>query len=327
MKVHVPAALATLATCAVLCPLPAQKVAMTDGSERHVAILDVGSLLPENRGLPIPAQPTDLQRLAAFVRAFAVPPGQAGADLQPLGVSHLAVLGSPPQVAAAERLVVHSAKVLDQDYQLDVRMCELPAAVFDQHVAPLLQSPTEAAAAAPPAPQSAVLDAAAATTLLKALRKSDHVKLTQFPQIVARGLQLAKLRVGKQLSYVRDFEIEVTAGAFVANPVVDVLFDGFDVDVMCGETRAGVVGVQMQLVDQVVEKPIQELTTTIPGSTMTVKVQVPRILTGCRASQTVELVSEATAIMAARKSDGSWLVSLMTPMVIRSAPAALPRAR
>ena len=62
------------------------------------------------------------------------------------------------------------------------------------------------------------------------------------------------------------------------------------------------------------------------GSTKEVTVQVPRV-TGCRGSQTVELANGATAVMAARKSDGSWLVTLMTLYSIRSAPAGLPVRR
>ncbi|MFY9345903.1 MAG: hypothetical protein WAT39_25650, partial [Planctomycetota bacterium] len=48
---------ATLAAGALLAPLPAQKVALTDGSDRQVVVLDVGDLLPAARGLPVPPPP------------------------------------------------------------------------------------------------------------------------------------------------------------------------------------------------------------------------------------------------------------------------------
>ncbi|MGB3968506.1 MAG: hypothetical protein WBO45_17350, partial [Planctomycetota bacterium] len=265
-------------------------------------------------------EPSDLQRLAAFVRAFAAT-GDAGADLQPLGERHLVTLGTAVQVAAAERLVTWLRRGTDQQFQVDVRLCQVPALVFDREVTPLLQ----VAGGAPDRTCNIVLDATAGRGLLVALRQA-AVPITQFPQVVAPHLDCAQLKVGKQLAYVRDFEIEVVQAAFLANPVIDVLFDGHQVDVLCAETRAGTLGVQLQLVDQVVEQPIPKRTTTVPGTTKEVTVEVPRV-TGCRGSMTVEMSNGATALMAARKSDGSWLVTLMTPMMIRSAPAGLPARR
>jgi hypothetical protein len=313
----------------------AQKIALTDGTERVVAVLDVGALLPEQRGVALPppapagrfarTEPTSLARLADFVRAFAVPLAGPGADLQPLGERHLVAMGSPVQVAAAERLVAHVGKQLDAEFQIDVRLCNVPAAAFALHAAPLLAKAAAPDADPAVANPSAVIDADTAHRLLRALR-TGGADIIQFPQIVSPSLRSARLMVGEQLSYVRDFEIEVTDGTFVADPIVDVVFDGHDVEVMCAETSPGLLGVQMRLVDQAVEQPIPTVRTTVPGSTREVSVQVPRIH-GCRGSQTAEMSNGATAIMAARKNDGSWLVTLLTPRKIRSAPAELPRRR
>jgi hypothetical protein len=234
-------------------------------------------------------------------------------------------MGSPQQIATAERLLTRARQDLEKQYLVDLRLCEVPAALFERDVAPLLPK-ADGVPAAAPAPHATVLDDAAARALVTTLKKGADVKITQFPQIVAPSLHLARLRVGDQVAYVRDFEIEVAAAAFIANPIVDVLFHGYDVDLMCCEVRAGTLGVQLQLVDQVLEQPIRTIETTVPGSTLPVTVQVPR-LAGCRGSQTVEMQNGATAVMAARKNATTWLVSLMTPQQIRSAPAALPVRR
>lgn len=322
-----------LATLALAATSPAQRVPLTDGSGRQIVVLDVADLLPEARGLaaapaPAPANgraaaatPSSLERLAGFVRTFAAAGADTGADLQPLGDRHLVALGTAEQVAAAERLLVHARATLDLEFQVDLRLCTVPAKVFDEHVAPLLTR----AAGAPDAgvTSSALVASDAANALRKKIVGADGANLTQFPQIVVPGLHAAKLRVGEEIAYVRDFEIEVVEQAFVANPIVDVLFHGHDVDVLCGPTGSGLLGVQVQIVDQVVERPIQTLATTVPGTTLPVTVQVPRV-TGCRGSQTVELRAGATAVMAARKPGGEWLVSLLTVHTIPPAPAPAP---
>jgi hypothetical protein len=314
----------TVAAFGVLAALPAQRVQLA-GDGRQVAVVDVGDLLPapfvESVAKQDPARfaasrAADLGRLAQFVRAFAMPNVETGADLQPLGDRHLVLLGSPVQIATAERILVRARENPDRQFQVDIRLCDVPAAVFDRHVAPAL--PEAIAASGFTCQRTAVLVPETVGALLRAL-KQEKVKLTQFPQVVVPGMHRAKLMVGKHVTFVRDFELEVAGGACIANPIVDTVFDGHDVEVLCAELRAGVLGVQLELVDQVVEQPIPERTTTVPGTKQEVVVHAPRVA-GCRGSMTVELANGATALMAARKPDGAWIVLVMTPVAIRSGP-------
>lgn len=299
-----------------------QKVALTDGSERQVVVIDVADLLPDNRGIPLPpkpagrfaaATPTSVQQLATFVRTFVPALREPGADLQALGANHLVLLGTGVQVAAGQQWLRTAQEVLGQ-FQVDVRVCEVTPTCFDREVAPLL---TKDAAGASAMPSTTLLDQAANTALVRALAKEGRGLVTQFPQVVVEGLHRAKLMVGGHVEFVRDFEIEVSGAAFTPVPVKETVFDGHDVEVMVARIAAGKLAVQMQIVDQVVEKPLREVTTTVPGSTLAVTVQVPRV-TGCRGSMAVEMANGATALMAARRPDGAWLVTLMTPVEIRS---------
>lgn len=312
-----------VATMAVACSwsmAPAQKVALTDGSERQVVVLDVADLLPENRGILLPpkptgrfaaAAPTSVQLLATFVRTFVPALREPGADIQSLGESHLVLLGTGVQVAAAQRWLVKARESLGQ-FQVDVRVCKVTATCFDREVAPLLVKETVGAGAMP---STALLDQATTATLVRALAKEGRGLVTQFPQVTVEGVRRAKLMVGKHVEYVSDFEIDASTEAFAPVPVKETVFDGHDVDVMVARIADGKLAVQMQLVDQVVEQPLREVTTTVPGSTLIVTVQVPRV-TGCRGSMAVEMANGSTALMAARKPDGSWLVALMTPQEI-----------
>ncbi len=318
-----------VAAFALLAALPAQRMPLAGGDERQIAVVDVGDLLParvvegapqQDPGRFAESRAADLGRLAQFLRAFAIPSTETGADLQSLGDRHLVLLGTPVQIAAAERILARARENPDQQFMVDVLLCDVPAAVFDQHVAPSLSKTL--AVSGFTNQRTAVLVPDTVAALRKSL-KQEKVKFTQFPQIVVPGLHRAKLRIGKDVTFVRDFELSVADGALIATPIIDGVFDGHDVEAVCAEIRAGVLGVQLDLVDQVVEQPIPERTTTVPGTKQEVIVKAPRVV-GCRGDMTVELANGTTALMAARKPDGAWLVLLMTPQAIQSGPAVLP---
>jgi hypothetical protein len=252
----------TFAILASIAGLPAQKIALAGDTERVVVVLDVHDLLPAHRGDPAvlvkaPAdrtaaiRPTELERLAGFMRTFVVPESESGADLRPLGDRHVVVLGTPVQTAAAERWLARVKASLDKHYQIDLRLCEVPAGVFDRVIAPRLRQPT--AAAPDRSTRATVLDDDAERALTESLREAGVTKFTQFPQPIAPSLTMARLMVGEHLSYVKDFTLEVAAAAFVAAPVTEVVFDGHDVDVFCAKTGDGTIGLQLQLLDQTVE--------------------------------------------------------------------------
>ncbi len=162
-----------------------------------------------------------------------------------------------------------------------------------------------------------MVDKATATTMLRGLRQDATASITQFPQIVAPALHRALLRVGKDITYVRDHELSAGPDGLVARPLAATIFAGHEVTAMVAPAANGLVAMQIALVDHVVEQPLHEVVTTIPGSTMEVRVQVPRV-TGSRASQVVEMADGATALVTARQNDGRWLVLLTTVYEIQA---------
>lgn len=328
-----------LAGLLLLSPLVAQKMAVA-GGDRVVVVLDVADLLPERRDNPVAESVPDraagthsnLQRLADFVRVFADPPLVAGDDLQPLGDHHLVVLAGPERAAAVETLLAHARQTKAKQFLLDVRICTVPEALFVQHfekvLPPLAATATELAgtsAADPKLPRVTVLSAEAFQPIFAALAKVVHGKgpgldILQAPLVLVGTLQNATLAVGDEIAYVRDFDVHVADGAAVTTPIVEKLWHGTRVEAVCSELRDGSVGVQMEVLEQAVEKPIRTIQATVPGSPLVCMVQVPR-MTGCRGSQVAMLAQGATAVMAARKSDGNWLVTLMTAnAVVESVP-------
>src|SRR5262249_25676956 len=150
----------------VLAAAPAQKLPLPGDPERCLQLIDLGPLAP---GVPgnAPAEPPAADSgqpspagLAPLVRSLGQPPPQAGDAAQVLGGRWLAVLASPQQGAAAERLVREALRRRDELITATVTLAEVDAALFDRLLAPLLP-----AAPAPGGTRQAVLDSAATAAL------------------------------------------------------------------------------------------------------------------------------------------------------------------
>src|SRR5262249_5167402 len=108
------------------------------------------------------------------------------------------------------------------------------------------------------------------------------------PQMVVHPLEPASMGQFRNVSYVRDFEIEVAKASFVANPVVDVVQDGVAIEVAAAPMQEGITGVSLKVNVSDLKQPIPEVTVPLAGSTLPVKIQLPQLLT-TQARAAVEL--------------------------------------
>lgn len=105
-----------------------------------------------------------------------------------------------------------------------------------------------------------------------------HVKAeTRFGQgLGLRSLLLARAFDGRELPYVKDYDLQVGRGGFVLEPEIGRVRDGIEVRVAVAPAAEG-DGCELALgvVDRKVELPIPTFDTTLPGSTMKVTLQLP----------------------------------------------------
>lgn len=100
------------------------------------------------------------------------------------------------------------------------------------------------------------------------------------------GFRMASFGLGyarliNQTAYIRDFEVEIQAAAAVADPIVDVVRDGFSTTVGCLELDDGTFGIAARLWVADLQRPIPVFTTTIGvGNANEVKIQLPRVQFG-----------------------------------------------
>ncbi|HZN40282.1 MAG TPA: hypothetical protein VFD82_15855 [Planctomycetota bacterium] len=131
------------------------------------------------------------------------------------------------------------------------------------------------------------------------------------PKLSVLPLQRANLAVKNQTAYIKDFTITKTGDKVIADPVVDVVWDGNETEVLATFLPDGTLGIACDVVFQEVEMPIAEFRTTVVETAEPVTIQLPR-LTATRITQTAVLGEGSLVVLAARKVDGSWLIALVS---------------
>jgi hypothetical protein len=291
----------TLCLLLLATTLMAQKLPLPDGSGRVLQLFDVQTFLPK----PGTAPATELQKIADVMARFLEPSLGPGDDFKALGDRWLALLGSPEQIAAAERLFRLAKERRERLIDLDVQLFGCDDKAFAKLKARLVQVERDQRVTYENVfgKQDAhdFADAVAKTAATQLVAQ----KLTVFP------LQRANVAVKNQTSYVKDFTITKNDKDYIADPVVDIVWDGNETEVLATFLPDGTLGIACDVVLQEVEKPIAEYKTTVAGSTLPVTIQLPR-LTATRLTQAAVLAEGSLEVLAARKLDGSWLLALVS---------------
>jgi len=297
-----PLATIAFAATALLAALPAQKIPLPGEGNRQLQLFD---LLQKPQQQDRAAQ---TQAIATFVRTFVQPALRPEDDVQVLGNRWLAVLGDQQQIASAERLLAIAGEHREDLLTIEISLYELTAATFDQVASPLLPKPAGGGDT-----RQLVLAAKDADALTQRLVKAEVDRL-EAPRLSVLPMQKAELRAGEQISYIKDFTITPVAGKQIADPVVDTIWNGIEIELLASFVAKDRVGVACKLAKQEVAKPIAEFTTQLGVGLQPLTVQLPHA-TGVRLQQTAELAPGSTIAIAAPKTDGGWLLALVTVIV------------
>jgi len=304
-RLGVPILLAT-GVCAQRMPLP-------DGSDRIVQVFDLQRLQrdeprPRANPAPMPAFRRDVVDakptlgVGDVLGRFLEPPLGPGDALTPLGDRWLALLGSPRQAACAERLFDLATERREQPIHVAIVLWTLPDDAFRKHV----QERLTPAARGNQVAYEAVLGKPAAGELERRLEQAEVERL-HAPGLSVFPLQPAVMSVVNQTSYVKDFTVTRVGDKVIADPVVDIVWDGVRSEVVATFLPEGAIGLTCDFTVQELERPIAEFKTTI-GVDTPVSVQLPSTST-TRLQQAAALTDGAMVALAARRVDGSWLLA------------------
>ncbi len=125
--------------------------------------------------------------------------------------------------------------------------------------------------------QYTYLDDTEIEAILRAVSKRERVEQINAPNILVFNSQRANITLTHQISYVKDFDVEIAQAAAVANPVVAVVSDGVVLDVH------PVVSADRRFITMELRPTLAQLTLPIPTYTTTlgvgqaITIQQPRL--------------------------------------------------
>lgn len=297
--------------------LTAQKVPLPDGSGRQLQLFDLRLLgdppdlaaarmaapgKPDPKAVP-PMAPGP-QAIADLLARLVEPALGAGDACQVLGERWLAVLGSPAQIASAERLFQLAVERRDRPIAVQIRLLQVGDKAFVDSVKPhLIEVVREERRSF-----ESVLEAQGAKDLEAALGGLKEARSIDAPRLSVIPLQQGHVAVIDQTAYVRDFDLERKGGTVIANPIVDTVWSGNVTNVCVTCLPDDTIGLSCDVAFQEVQKPIQTYDTKVGGGIVTI--QLPRV-TGTRLRQTAVLAKGSLVVLATQKVDGDWIVALV----------------
>ena len=123
-----------------------------------------------------------------------------------------------------------------------------------------------------------VLDNESVAAVAAAARQAEGADILSAPSVLCLNGHRADISVMNQLSYVKDFDVEVAEGRVIVDPVVAVIQEGLVLDVtpvFDPVTCELTIQTHLQVAELV--RPIRDFTTTVAGLDQEVTIQLPEL--------------------------------------------------
>lgn len=148
----------------------------------------------------------------------------------------------------------------------------------------------------------AYLDDTQLNMVLRAVEKSERATLMTAPRLTVYNTQRSNITLVNQISYIRDYDVEVAQTASIADPVVGIIQDGLVLDVRptISNDRRFVTLELRPTVANLIE-PIRTLTTTLGSQTQPVTIQLPELIVQS-AETTVTVPDRGTVVIGGLKN-------------------------
>jgi general secretion pathway protein D len=167
--------------------------------------------------------------------------------------------------------------------------------------------------------QYTLLDDTALNLVFHAVAKSRRATLLTAPKLTAFNTQRANITVVNQISYVKDYEVEVAQAAGIADPIMDVIQDGLVLDVKPTVSNdRKYITLELRPTVATLIRPIPTFSTTLGmiGST-TVTLHTPELVVQ-KAQATVRIPDGGTIVIGGlkqirdvdRKSEIPWFAHI-----------------
>lgn len=125
--------------------------------------------------------------------------------------------------------------------------------------------------------QYAFLDDTEVEVVLRAVSKQERSEQIEAPRLLIYNNTRASMSYLRNISYIRDFEVEIAQAAAVANPVVGVVHDGVALDVRpVVDSELKFITMELRPTVMTLQTPIPTFTTTL-GVGQPISIQLPEV--------------------------------------------------
>lgn len=144
--------------------------------------------------------------------------------------------------------------------------------------------------------------------------KSMAEELLAAPTIQVAPLQFASMSLATSVPYVKDFTVQRSKDAVIADPVIATTWHGHKSEVCAMVLPGGRIGLSCSVHIQDLHRPIAELQTTVFPGTAPVTIQLPRTI-GVRLANVAEVAPGSLVVLASQRHDGNYLVATIKATV------------
>jgi type II secretory pathway component GspD/PulD (secretin) len=125
--------------------------------------------------------------------------------------------------------------------------------------------------------QYAFLDDTEVEIVLRAVAKQERSEQIEAPRLLVYNNSRASMHFLRNISYIRDFEVEIAQAAAVANPVIGVVHDGVALDVRpVVDSDLKFITIELRPTVMTLQLPIPTFTTTL-GVGQPISIQLPEV--------------------------------------------------
>jgi tetratricopeptide (TPR) repeat protein len=144
--------------------------------------------------------------------------------------------------------------------------------------------------------QYAFLDDTEVEAVLRAVSKQERSEQIEAPRLLIYNNTRASMHVLNEVSYIKDFEVEIAQAAGVANPVIGTVYDGVSLDVRpVVDSDLKFITMELRPTVMTLNRPIPNFTTTL-GVGQPISIQLPEVALQ-RVRTTVTLPDGATMML------------------------------
>lgn len=260
--------------------------------------------------------------VARLLRAFVKPALQGNEEINPVGERWVVVLARPAQHAWVARFLEAARQDKRPVITVNCRCLRVPELTFLRDIKPALakrKEPAETENAEPEVPDadevSYVTEVLApgdkTTKFIRELYRTEGAEDLTQQRLSVRPLEVAQMAVINQTAYVKDFDVEIAQGQFIADPIVDVVQDGIKTETAVSPLESGRLGVSLETVVSELARPIPTFTTQLGAGTAPVTIQLPSV-SSTKIEAAVEIEGDQIVLMAPPPLNGKRFIFIVT---------------